>query len=216
MNAVSHYPIHVIEMDEPKGRVLLLEADAFRRRSIERFLCRAGYVVDSARDAADALSKIERSPALDAVLVADDELVRSIGERAPRLPIVRTRSDMDALLREVNRRAADTQRVRRRQGVLADPLTGGDHGALEAAVTRAIEGLWVRFEAVVARDGTLAYAAEVRSRDTTLPYLGALLCAAEKLGRRAEVEHRVQALMTDGAARAPRGTQVFMEASTGR
>lgn len=83
----------------------------------------------------------------------------------------------------------------------------GDRAGMEAALGRALEGLWMACQPIVrAKDGTLfAHEALLRTSEPVFPHPGALLAAAERLGRLPEVGRTVRAavagLLDSGALR---------------
>jgi len=70
-----------------------------------------------------------------------------------------------------------------------------DRAGLEVAFDAAMRSLWMAFQPIVARDGTLfGHEALLRSRERALPHPGAVLDAAEQLGRLDELGRRVRGL----------------------
>lgn len=90
-----------------------------------------------------------------------------------------------------------------------DGLPGGMHGAgdragLEASFDRMMTGIWPAYQPIVRRDGTLyGYEALLRSEEPALSHPGAVLDAAEKLGRGGLLGQKMRALATAPFAIAP-------------
>ncbi len=72
----------------------------------------------------------------------------------------------------------------------------GDKTGLDGSLSRALEGMWMAFQPIVrAEDGSLfGYEALMRSEEPSLPHPGAILDAAERLGRLDEVGRQVRSL----------------------
>jgi EAL domain-containing protein (putative c-di-GMP-specific phosphodiesterase class I)/CheY-like chemotaxis protein len=70
----------------------------------------------------------------------------------------------------------------------------GDRAGLDAAFGRALRGLWMAYQPIVrARDGAVeGYEALLRTAETSFPHPGALLSAAESLGRLADLGSAVR------------------------
>jgi EAL domain-containing protein (putative c-di-GMP-specific phosphodiesterase class I) len=71
----------------------------------------------------------------------------------------------------------------------------GDRAGLELAFTRALEGLWMAYQPIVrcASHRTYAYEALMRSNEKMLPHPGAILDAAQRLGRLDELGRATRA-----------------------
>jgi EAL domain-containing protein (putative c-di-GMP-specific phosphodiesterase class I) len=78
----------------------------------------------------------------------------------------------------------------------------GDRGGLEAAFDRALGSLWIAFQPIVtvSQHQILAYEALLRTTEPLLPHPGAVLKAAERLGRLDDLGRLVR---TEVARRAP-------------
>lgn len=87
-----------------------------------------------------------------------------------------------------------------------EPLS--ESSAAMMAFNRALDSLWIATQPVVsARERrTIAYEALVRSREPGFPHGGAIMEAAEKLGRVRDIERRIRRAAADVAARLPEGT----------
>lgn len=76
----------------------------------------------------------------------------------------------------------------------------GDRAGLEATFDRCLESLWVAFQPIVGSSGALVgYEALMRSREPALPHPGAVLDAAEKLGRVGALGRHVRRLTAQAA-----------------
>ena len=102
-------------------------------------------------------------------------------------------------LRGIVNRAAKIARLSRlkREASRAMGRTGleaGDPTSLELALNRALESLWIAFQPIVKGDGSVfGYEALMRTREASLPHPGAVLDAAERLGRLNELGARTRA-----------------------
>lgn len=81
---------------------------------------------------------------------------------------------------------------------------GGDRASLEASFERALESLWMAFQPIlnVSTRSLFGYEALLRSKEPSLPHPGAVLDAAERLGRLQELgrtirQRTVEALVAD-------------------
>ena len=101
-------------------------------------------------------------------------------------------------LRATISRAAKIARLARlkRDALRAIGRTGleaGDAASLEIALDRAFDSLWMAFQPIVRRDGSLfGYEALMRTREPSLPHPGAVLDAAERLNRLDELGVRTR------------------------
>lgn len=86
-------------------------------------------------------------------------------------------------------RAVKVGRIARAKREALEALTGmaggaGDYAGLETTFERTMQTLWSAYQPIVDRDGKLyAHEALMRSREPELPHPGAVLDAAERLGR---------------------------------
>ncbi len=77
----------------------------------------------------------------------------------------------------------------------------GDRAGLEATFERCLASMWMAFQPILRRDGTLlGHEALMRSRESALPHPGAVLDAAEKLGRLDDLGRHVRRLVATGVA----------------
>jgi len=81
----------------------------------------------------------------------------------------------------------------------------GDRAGLEVAFTRALASLWMAYQPIVrcATESTYAYEALMRSSEKTLPHPGAILDAAQRLGRLEEVGRATRAHVAVTLAKSP-------------
>lgn len=91
-------------------------------------------------------------------------------------------------------------------------LGAADRAGLEATFERALAGLWIAYQPIVdARTRKLfGYEALLRSTEPRLPHPGAILDAAERLGRLESVGRRVRELAPLPLAQAPAGAALFV------
>ncbi|MBN2193835.1 MAG: EAL domain-containing response regulator [Polyangiaceae bacterium] len=106
-----------------------------------------------------------------------------------------------ASMRRTVARAATLARLarlkREAQSSTGRPSTEpGDLIGLDVALTRAIHSLWMAYQPIVRPDGsTYGYEALMRSQESTLPSPGAILSAAERLGRTFDVGRKTRCLV---------------------
>lgn len=109
-------------------------------------------------------------------------------------------------LRDVVRRAATVARLARakRQAMAAvgrDAAEAGDMASLGVAFDRAIDTLSMAYQPIVDRNGGLfGFEALMRTREPALPHPGAVLDAAERLGRLRDLGRRTRDLASSEAA----------------
>lgn len=91
-------------------------------------------------------------------------------------------------------------------------LGGGDLLALRASFERAIQSIWTAYQPIVrASDGSLfGYEAFLRSDEPSLPHPGAILDAAERLGRRVDLGRAVRAAAASHLHEAPPDAVLFV------
>lgn len=88
----------------------------------------------------------------------------------------------------------------------------GDHAGLEASFSRALESLHIAYQPIVCwPERTLyAYEALLRTREAALPNPGALLDAAERLGRIHDLGRKIRARALEPLSRLPPSTVLFL------
>jgi EAL domain-containing protein (putative c-di-GMP-specific phosphodiesterase class I) len=119
-------------------------------------------------------------------------------------------------LARVLERAVRTRRLAdlRREAVLAagtGMLGPADHAGLSVALSRALDGLWLARQPIADRTGqVIAYELLMRSREPALPHPGAVLDAAERLGRLPELGRHCRGLVSEGFEQAPPNVTFFV------
>jgi EAL domain-containing protein (putative c-di-GMP-specific phosphodiesterase class I)/CheY-like chemotaxis protein len=120
-------------------------------------------------------------------------------------------------LRKVVARAVGLNRMaklKREAFVLggADGLGAGDRLALEASFERALATLWMAYQPIVrVFDRTIfGYEALLRSEEKALPHPGAILDAAERLGRLDDLGRKIRAAVCVPVAQAPADAVFFV------
>jgi EAL domain-containing protein (putative c-di-GMP-specific phosphodiesterase class I) len=115
------------------------------------------------------------------------------------------------------RRAVRAHAVARtaREAAIALEIPGArvaDRAGLETTFDRALAGLWMAFQPIVrAPDRSLfGYEALLRSSESALPHPGAVLEAAERLGRTHDLGRRVRAAAAAGFGAAPDHALLFV------
>jgi EAL domain-containing protein (putative c-di-GMP-specific phosphodiesterase class I) len=88
----------------------------------------------------------------------------------------------------------------------------GDRAGLEAHFERALAGLWMAFQPIVSwsERRVVAYEALVRSTDQTFPHPGALLDAAERLGRLDDLGRTIRDAVSDVVRATPQDVGFFV------
>jgi EAL domain-containing protein (putative c-di-GMP-specific phosphodiesterase class I) len=92
----------------------------------------------------------------------------------------------------------------------------GDRAGLEVRFESALESMWMAFQPIVDVPNRRIYGYEalMRTREATLPHPGALLDAAERLDRLADLGRRVRALSAAAFERAPDDALLFVNLHT--
>jgi EAL domain-containing protein (putative c-di-GMP-specific phosphodiesterase class I) len=92
----------------------------------------------------------------------------------------------------------------------------GDRAALELSFDNGLRTLWMAFQPIVDDGGRVAgYEALMRTREPGLPSPDAMIGAAERLGRVAEVGRSVRAAAARAFTSAPPGTLLFVNLHAG-
>lgn len=79
--------------------------------------------------------------------------------------------------------------------LLGNEPAAGDRAGLIASFERALDTMWIAFQPIVGKEGVIfGYEALLRSDEPTLPHPGAVIGAAERLDRLAELGRRIRAL----------------------
>lgn len=115
------------------------------------------------------------------------------------------------------RHAAFSHRIARlkRQAFNVTNAAGGtpsDHIGLEYALDAAIASLWMAYQPIVhaASGAVFGYEALMRTDEPRLPHPGAVLDAAERLGREKDIERAVRDKAPLAMAQAPEGALLFI------
>ena len=101
--------------------------------------------------------------------------------------------------------------------VLGDPgLQEGDRAGADARFSSALASLYVAFQPIISwqRQNVFGYEALVRCQETSLPHPGALLDAAERLGRLQELSRAIRAAVSRAIPDAPDGVLIFVNLHT--
>ncbi len=124
--------------------------------------------------------------------------------------------DLDEMKRVVARAVRLRRIARLKQEALALVSEGGlgvsDRFGLEASFDRMLESLWMAYQPIVrTSDGSLfGYEALLRSNEKTLPHVGAILDAAERLDRTNELGRAVRAAAVAPLSRAAPHALLFV------
>jgi EAL domain-containing protein (putative c-di-GMP-specific phosphodiesterase class I) len=120
-------------------------------------------------------------------------------------------------IKHVLARAVRLRRIARlKQEALALVSAGGlgvsDRLGLEASFDRMLDSLWMAYQPIVrTQDGSLyGYEALLRSGEKTLPHAGAILDAAERLDRAAELGRAIRAVVVAPLERADPAALLFV------
>jgi EAL domain-containing protein (putative c-di-GMP-specific phosphodiesterase class I) len=92
----------------------------------------------------------------------------------------------------------------------------GDRAGLFACFERALDSMWMAFQPVVnpSERQIFGYEALMRTRETTLPHPGAVLSAAERLGKLDDLGRRVRSLSAMAFDRAPNQAMLLVNLHT--
>lgn len=126
----------------------------------------------------------------------------------------------EALLQSVERAARLHSLARMKREALKaigdDAVAAGDRAGLAAGLDRALATMWMAFQPIV--DGehqrVFGYEALMRAREPSLPHPGAILDAAERLGRLPELGRRVRQLTAEAFSEAPPDATLFVNLHT--
>jgi EAL domain-containing protein (putative c-di-GMP-specific phosphodiesterase class I) len=88
----------------------------------------------------------------------------------------------------------------------------GDQAGLAASFDRAMESLYIAYQPIVtwSKRAVFAYEALLRSREPSLPHPGAVLDAAERLGRVHDLGRRIRAKAIEPLGRLPADVVLFL------
>jgi EAL domain-containing protein (putative c-di-GMP-specific phosphodiesterase class I) len=92
----------------------------------------------------------------------------------------------------------------------------GDRAGLYACFERALDSMWMAFQPVVNKSERriFGYEALMRTREASLPHPGAVLSAAERLGRLNDLGRRVRSLSAAAFEQAPSGAALLVNLHT--
>jgi EAL domain-containing protein (putative c-di-GMP-specific phosphodiesterase class I) len=92
----------------------------------------------------------------------------------------------------------------------------GDRAGLEASFARALETLWMAYQPIVrAKEHTLfGHEALLRSTEATLPHPGAIIDAAERLGRLPDLGRAIRASSAESVEQKPESGLLFVNLHT--
>jgi EAL domain-containing protein (putative c-di-GMP-specific phosphodiesterase class I) len=88
----------------------------------------------------------------------------------------------------------------------------GDRAGLEVTFARALEGMWMAYQPITdaATGEVFGFEALLRSEEPAIPHAGAVLEAAERLGRLDDLGRAVRAKVCQSIAHAPEGVALFI------
>ena len=94
-------------------------------------------------------------------------------------------------------------------------VEAGDRASLATGFDRALETMWMAFQPIVtSARHVYGYEALMRTKEPSLPHPGAMLEAAERLGRIHDLGRRVRALSSEAFAKAPADAVLFVNLHT--
>lgn len=95
--------------------------------------------------------------------------------------------------------------------LLGNEPAAGDRAGLIASFDRALDTMWMAFQPIVGKEGVIfGYEALLRSDEPTLPHPGAVIGAAERLDRLAELGRRIRALAAKAFEAMPEDKLLFV------
>jgi EAL domain-containing protein (putative c-di-GMP-specific phosphodiesterase class I) len=90
----------------------------------------------------------------------------------------------------------------------------GDRASLVTSFEHALQTMWMAFQPIVAGNRTFGYEALMRTNEPSLPHPGAVLSAAETLGRLEDLGRKTRTLSAEAFARAPADAALFVNLHT--
>lgn len=205
---------------ENRGRLLLADDEPEPRRAIARVLKHSGYVVDTVNGGREAIAAIKRQR-YDAVLsdismpgMDGIALLREVHRHDEDVPVIlitgapAMETAVEALehgafkyllkpvanerLEEVVQKAVYMRQMAKIRREAAE-LLGAPNEELRDSFQGAMDTLWMAYQPIVTHEGKLyGHEALLRSREPRLPHPGAVLDAAERLGKLTELGRRVR------------------------
>jgi EAL domain-containing protein (putative c-di-GMP-specific phosphodiesterase class I) len=220
-----------------RGRALIVDDDVAFARAQARILRADGIECEIAGDGASAARVLARTdfdvvvsdivmPGLDGIA-----FLRAVHEHDQSLPVILLtgRPDIETAVRAIEqgvfrylakpvkaddlrdavRRAVEARAGRDKAG--KNVLDAAARGALEASLDRALRSLRMVYQPIVSwkERRLLAFEALVRNGEPSLPHPGALLSAAEKIGRLAELGRMIRLAVSETVGALP-DRQIFM------
>lgn len=157
------------------------------------------------RDPDVAVILVSAQPDLDTALIAMDEGVLQFLAKPVRWPALRR-----AVHRGVARSRAD--RLSKEMLGTSPALMVARRVALGRSLDAALDGLWIAWQPIVAwpERRIVAYESLLRSTEPSLPHPGAILEAAEALGRLPELGAAIRARVATEAPLAPPDVELFV------
>ncbi len=158
----------------------------------------------------------ERDLDVPVVLMSGDPTVDTVveGMRYGAIDFLTKPIDPERLTRTIARANVLGRIARAKREAIGDRVDthgAGDRAGLEAAFDGAMRTLWIAYQPLVTREGALyGHEALLRSREPTLPHPGAVLDAAEKLGRLDALGRQVRALSALPVAADPASGWLFV------
>jgi CheY-like chemotaxis protein len=223
-----------------KGRVLVADDEIQILRAFSRVLEHAGYEVTVASTGGEA-NKLVEDDRFD-VLFADIampemtglELLRRARRVTPSLPVVlvtgspAVETAMEAIEYNVYRYlvkpvepnelvaiAEKATLLHRMLELRRDTRDVEDLAALSGSFESALARVWMAFQPIVRPDGAIfGYEALLRSDEPALPHPGAMLDAAERLGRLHDLGRVVRQRATSAFAKAEPSASLFVNVHT--
>jgi EAL domain-containing protein (putative c-di-GMP-specific phosphodiesterase class I) len=222
------------------GRILLVDDELMIRRAWSRALEQAGYDVEVAPDGEAAIALANTAPDVivsDIVLPGIDgiELLRRMRERHPDMPFILVTGEpslptaLEAIergavryftkpvaLAEVVEAIAGAMRQRKvaheaHEALDARARIAREHAVLASHFDGALDTLWMAYQPIVRADrSVVGYEALLRSDEASLPHPGAVIDAAERLERLAELGRKVRDRVAADLVRAPDGALAFV------
>lgn len=120
-------------------------------------------------------------------------------------------------IEKIVKRATSLYRIARAKREALELLGGArgwasDRAGLESSFARALEGLWIAYQPIVRAGGSalFGYEALMRSREPTLPHPGAVLDAAERLGKLRQLGRLLRDRTAAPIADASEGASIFV------
>jgi EAL domain-containing protein (putative c-di-GMP-specific phosphodiesterase class I)/CheY-like chemotaxis protein len=215
---------------EAPPRVLIADDEPALVRAFARILRAAGFEVESASNGREAAARVAEGgfhAVLSDICMPDMDgiaFLREVRRRDQDLPVIlmtgtpAVETAVEALdggaLKYLVKPVTGGELVRAVERAVAISRAGEaarraapELRALEASFNRALDQIWMAFQPIVrVSDRTLfGYEALVRSAEPALPHPGALLTAAERVGRLQDLGRAIRARVAEAAVALPAG-----------